>query len=65
MKGSMMKWTMIGCILALLLFLTLPFFGIEGNIGWLFFIALMAVCVLPMFLMNRKNTKSNNKNDEL
>jgi uncharacterized membrane protein len=61
MKGNMMKWMMIGCILALLLFLTLPFFGIEGNVGWLLFIILMAVCVLPMLLMGRKNANGDDK----
>ena len=52
--SNMMKWMMIGCILALLLFFALPFFGIEGNFGWIFFLALMAVCVIPMLMMSRK-----------
>lgn len=61
-----MKWMMAGCILALLLFLTLPFFGIEANMGWLLFIALMAICVIPMLMMGRrKNARGNNKRDEL
>jgi membrane protein implicated in regulation of membrane protease activity len=64
MKGNMMKWMMIGCILALLLFFALPFFGIEGNFGWIIFLALMAVCVIPMFMMGRKNKNGNKKHDE-
>ena len=64
MKGNMMKWMMIGCILALLLFFALPFFGIKGNFGWIIFLALMAVCVIPMFMMGRKNKNGNKKHDE-
>ena len=64
MRGSMMKWMIVGCLGLLLFFFALPYFGIDG-IGaysvWLFFGLILLICLLPMLMMNRK--KKNNQKD--
>lgn len=46
-----MMWMMISCLATSLLIFLLPAFGIAGNISLLLFIVVMAVCVVPMFMM--------------
>ena len=53
---------MIGCLATSLLIFLLPAFGIAGNISLLFFIVVMAVCVVPMFMM-RGSGEGNNCTD--
>lgn len=59
--GNMMKWMLIGCLVAVALVFGLPLLGIEGygNWGTWLLLLLVMVCVLPMLLMNRK--KGDNK----
>lgn len=52
----MMKWMLIGCLIAVALVFGLPLLGIEGygNWGIWLLLGLVLICVLPMLLMNRK-----------
>lgn len=59
MKNHMM-WMMIGCLATSLLIFLLPAFGIAGNISLLLFIVVMAVCVIPMFMMGRRGEDNMN-----
>ncbi|GAA4429487.1 hypothetical protein GCM10023188_14910 [Pontibacter saemangeumensis] len=56
--GNMMKWILIGCLVAVAVALVfgLPLLGIEGYGDWGTWLLLLLVlaCVLPMLLMNRK-----------
>lgn len=67
MKNHMM-WMMIGCLATSLLVFLLPAFGIASNISLLVFIVVMAVCVIPMFMMrgsgeDNMNTDINQPSD--
>lgn len=54
--GNMMKWIVIGCLVAVILAFGLPLLGVEGYGDWGKWLLLILVlaCVLPMLLMNRK-----------
>lgn len=53
---NMLKWMVIGCLVAVALVFGLPLLGMEGYGDWGIWLLLLLVlaCLLPMLLMNRK-----------
>ena len=53
----MMKWMILGCVLALVFYFIWPFLDIRSYSDWLFFggIFLLVFCILPRLTMNKNN----------
>lgn len=63
MRGGMMKWMFMGCVLALAIFLIWPYTGIQGYGSWLWLGLILLFCLLPMLMMNRKKKNNHKEND--
>lgn len=64
MRGGMMKWMLIGCVLILVMSFLWPVFGITGYTGWLWFGLILLVCFLPMVMMKRRRKNSQRSNND-
>ena len=64
MRGDMMKWMLIGCILVLVISFLWPVLGIHGYGSWLWLGLILLLCLLPMITMNRKNENNQKDNND-